>query len=81
LGLAFNGNEIMGMAPFGVAAKSNLLQRGDVIEFIDGTKVTEDNLEALLRGPDLAGTAIHLSVHRHGHSHLLEVVLTRQLAT
>ena len=59
------------------AYKSKQLLAGDVIKKIDGQEVTLETLDDALRGCDLPGSAIVISVERQGISGTKDVVLKR----
>jgi C-terminal processing protease CtpA/Prc len=64
VGIMLNDFTIDNMVIGGPAYKCKQLDRGDIIQKIDGVPVTEDNLKAALIGDDLPGSSISLTVQK-----------------
>ena len=77
VGLMLDELTIDSMVVGSPAYKSKQLLAGDVIKKIDGQEVTLETLDDALRGCDLPGSAIVISVERQGISGTKDVVLKR----
>ena len=78
VGLMLNECTIDDTLPGSPAHVSQKLKAGDIITAVDGDPVTKENVLAAIRGCDIPGTSVVITVRSADHS-VKNVVLLRQL--